>query len=691
MAIGLAAHICAFGIKFELKHRMRIRTSFLRAVAFTMIAVAMPVFHAPAFAGPATCEDIFRKEKFLNPSLQIGEKGSIDIKLTNSKSVVGAFLNSLTRLIYRPLLLNKIEEVVERLVSDARDIPFWEKLSDAFGLEIEIDPKALDMIPRTRELIIVANHPLNGPEGIALAALISKVRPDIKVVLTPLLGVVPGMAQNAIFANPYGGENARRENVANIQQMVDHLKAGHAAAMFPSGTVSGKTQWRDTEAVDGRWKTGLAHLIREVPTTMVLPIYVEGQPSNTFLNVTLLLDRFLGKFPSLRTGIGVVFHVREIGSRIDQVVKLNIGTPIEGKKLLEIGSLAQVMNHLRGVTLDLKGKSERTVNLKSIEVKAPERVLAPIAPPGDMTSIHAELKSKARVIFDMEPGEPQKRMLVYLAKGSEIPETMQELGRLREITFREVGEGTGLARDIDSYDADYSHLIVIDKKSGDITGSYRVGFVDKLLETKGVEGLYSSLFFDHGKLITSKLRRSLELGRSFVVPKYQRRSLSLLALFSGIGQILVENPRYRYLIGPVSISNEISARSQDLIITYLKTYHMSPDALLVTAKTPVSRKLELSADDLAFIAGKPSLRDLTVRIEQIEKEAGGKLGMPPLIPIYIVLGAKFFGFNLDALFNTVDGLVGTDLADLTVDSLRAYMRENAEGFHAYQVEHRDDP
>lgn len=637
---------------------------------FSAVCVAFAVaFSVVTASAASTCEGLFRKESFISPSIRVTSTGRIETTLTNSNSLVGKFLNSLARLVYRPLTIDKIEKMMERLVADPREeIPFWVKLSDAFGLDIQIDSTLLDTIPKTGPLIIVSNHAMNGVEGIALAALVSKVRPDVKIALTGMLGMVPGLMENSIVVNPYGGEQAKIDNIEGRRQMAQSLRDGHALIIFPTGTVSQKLRLADTDAIDGRWRNGVVTLLREVPTTQVQSVYVNGQPSTTFLNVAYMTERLPKALRALQTPVGAIFHVREIGNRMNQTIGLTIGPVNDGRDVLAWGNAVTAMRKLRGQTLGLKHTEQPRVSLREI------RKFQSIAPAGDMAIIHLELAQKASVIYDMAPESSEKRMKVYFAKGSDIPVTLAELGRLREITFRSVGEGSGKSRDLDEFDADYNHLIAIDKKTGEIAGAYRLGLVDQLIEKYGDNGIYTSQFFDHSALLKTYLQTSLELGRSFVVPEYQR-SFALMALFGGIGQFVVSHPKYKYLMGPVSISNEVSDRSKAMIIEYLKRYHESPDSALVKPRTPLREDLVLDPSDSDFLAANPSIRDLTKRVNAIEAQMNTGNTMPPLIPIYIGLGAQFFKFNLDTEFNTLDGLIVTDLSILKIEDLKGYMGE----------------
>lgn len=681
----------------QVSQRMNGVVLCVSAVFFSMVLALTPTRATAAKARPGACEALFQKEKILNPSLEITPEGQIVVKLASSESVVGR-LNPLTRSLYKPLAIDKIEDVMKRLTADARDLPFWEKFSDAFGLQIQIDPKALEWIPRTGGLPVVMNHNANGVEGLAVAAIISKVRSDVKVVLTPLLSVIPNLDKNAIFIRPNLSKAAKEFNLPNLQSAADHVKNGGALVICPTGEIAAKQKFFDKEVVEGRWRKGVAYILQQAPDAQVLPIFAEGQPSSTYSNVWFFTKKIPLKHEKWQTAINAPFHVREIGNRVATTMKFVIGKPISATEInswkdpSRRANGATVMNNLRQRTLDLRHENAERVPLRSL----PET----IALQRDMRPVLAELGKNASVVYDMDPESPNKKMKVFLAKGRDIPETMKEIGRLREITFRSVGEGSGRSRDLDDYDPLYDHFIPVEKKSIDetkadgleIAGSYRAGRVDEIIDARGETGLYSSKFFDLSKLLVGGyLRDGIELGRSFVQPKFQRRSFTLLALFNSIGRMVVANPRYKYLAGCVSISNEVTERSRGLIIAYLKMFHESPNAHLVAARTPLKKDLELSAEDLDFLEQAKQIEDsvtrmatLTKRVNAIEEAAGSGNTMPALIPIYVALGAEFFKFNVDSDFNTLDGFIVVDLSKLNVGILTPYMgEEGARRFLAY--------
>ena len=294
----------------------------------------------------------------------------------------------------------------------------------------------------------------------------------------------------------------------------------------------------------------------------------------------------------------------------------------------------------------------------------------PLAPAEASADLSHELGLKARALIETKPEQPDRGYVIYLARGAVIPTTMREVGRLREEAFRAVGEGTGQAMDLDAYDPHYLQLIAWSKRDRVITGAYRVGQADEILATLGPEGLYSYHLFDMAPRLLNRFRKNtLEMGRSFVSPEHQKGS-TLTALWFGIARYLVENPSYRYLIGPVSISGSFHERSRDLMRLYLTRAHAHPDHPLLTPRHP-PRPSATDAELDGELVGVHSLDDLQAVIRRIENDPTVKL--PPLIEIYRKLDVRFYGFNWDEKFNCLDGFIGTNLTNLPASIHQKFM------------------
>ena len=276
------------------------------------------------------------------------------------------------------------------------------------------------------------------------------------------------------------------------------------------------------------------------------------------------------------------------------------------------------------------------------------------------------------------------RFHVYCARASQIPRALQEIGRLRELTFRAVGEGTGRCSDIDLFDAFYLHLFVWDAHAAAIAGAYRLGPVDEILARYGKRGLYTHSLFKYPTRMLDSLSPALELGRSFVRAEYQRSFAPLLLLWAGIGQFVERAPRYAVLFGPVSISARYAPASRRLIVEYLSAHRTDPRlAREVTPRRPF-REGGRAAAPSAAMSAPGSLDELSRRIAQIEPD--GK-GVPVLLRQYLQLGGRLLGFNLDRDFaDTLDGLIMVDLREVEEAVLARYMgKRGAAAFRAYHA------
>jgi putative hemolysin len=285
----------------------------------------------------------------------------------------------------------------------------------------------------------------------------------------------------------------------------------------------------------------------------------------------------------------------------------------------------------------------------------------------------------AREVDALEPSErllEAGELLVCAAPRARAPRVVDEIGRLRELTFREVGEGTGLATDLDRFDEDYLHLFVYNKKERSILGAYRLGLTDRILARRGPSGLYTTTLFDFGPGLLEALDPALELGRSFVRLEAQRSSKTLLLLWKGIARFVSQNPRYRRLFGPVSISARYQRFSRDLMVEVLTGAHRHPLAHLLTPKHPVGPRhlYDSGLGDPHAVLTLPEHLSSVVS----DAESDGK-GLPVLVSEYLKLGGRFLGFNVDPDFcGVTDGLVVVDLLDTDRRLLKFYMGPETE-------------
>lgn len=283
--------------------------------------------------------------------------------------------------------------------------------------------------------------------------------------------------------------------------------------------------------------------------------------------------------------------------------------------------------------------------------------------------------------------EPHERLIdsgglqVYCARADRIPSVLEEIGRLRGLTFHAAGEGTGQACDIDEFDAHYLHLFLWDAAAGRVAGAYRLGLVDEILASRGKQGLYTHSLFSYPTRLLTALGPAIELGRSFVRVEYQRDFAPLFLLWRGIARFVERSPKYAVLFGAVSISAAYSAASRRLMVQYLSA-HCAEErfASQVRPRSPYGEGPP---------TGQPapqSLEELARLVAQIEED---RKGVPVLLRQYLRLGGRLLGFTVDSAFgNTLDGLIMVDLRRIEPAVLARYMGKAASA--AFLAHHGQD-
>lgn len=272
---------------------------------------------------------------------------------------------------------------------------------------------------------------------------------------------------------------------------------------------------------------------------------------------------------------------------------------------------------------------------------------------------------------------------IYLFDYHSNSSVVREIGRLRELSFRAVREGTGNALDIDAYDRYYRHLILWDEDELEIVGAYRIGETAKIMQEKGLAGLYTHSLFEFDDGMLPYLEQSIELGRSFVQPRYWgRRSLDYL--WFGIGAYLQQNPQIKYMFGPVSLSASYPESARQLIASFY-TELFGSDLALVRPKAPfIFPRSELftdfhsvnseSAYKQAFSLLKQQLDDLGVRIPTLYKQ---------YVEICQPGGCRFLGFNVDADFSDcIDAMILVHLDAIKDKKRERYINNNAAAIKA---------
>lgn len=574
----------------------------------------------------------------------------------------------------RVLGLNSINSVYDHAHNDRAQGSFAERVLRTLNVSFDAAQDDLGRIPRTGPLIVVANHPFGGLDGLVLAALLHRVRPDAKLLVNYLLGCMAEMHEACFFVDPFGGPTAKARNRSVMKSAIRWVDDGGVLGVFPAGEVSHYTLKQGC-ITDPRWSDTVARMVHRTQAC-VLPIFFEGRNSRVFQVAGLLHPRF-------RTAM----LARELLRKQGQTIHVHVGRVIPASRLARLceqpspsatltdSDASEITNYLRLRTYILRGRRPPAIGRSA---KAPIHEL-PIVSPQTPNALAREISELPADQCLAASGD----LSVYVAAAHEIPSVLQEIGRLRESTFRLVGEGTGREIDLDRFDSHYLHLFVWSVNTRQIVGAYRMGRTDNLLKQFGTAGLYTSTLFKFRPELLSQLGAALELGRSFVIPEYQKDYAPLMLLWKGIGRYVAANPRYRRLFGAVSISDDFHSMTKQLLIAFLHAnYSDARLSELVHARNPPKLVRIRDVDERRLSAIVSDIANVEELVEEIES---GARRIPVLLRQYLKLNAKILGFNVDPDFgDVVDGLVLADLVTVDRSILNRYLgREGATAFLAF--------
>lgn len=538
-------------------------------------------------------------------------------------------------------------------------------------IEYLVDAGEVAQIPGSGAVIVVANHPFGALDGMIATHLLTGVRSDVRVMVNHYLYRIAELQDVFLPVDPYAGDSAICRNRQPMREAVRWLQDGGLLLVFPAGEVA-HYSLRHRSVRESAWSPAIGRLAR-LTKTPIIPLHVQGRNSLLFQFACML-------HPLLRTALLPREFINKMGSRI----RVTVGQPIPCNRLQRLQSDIEISRYLRLRTrlLGVNNQGNYSEPETPVNVHAGN---ADIVPPTPLELLRAEVANLKADQLLIE----HDAMQVYVARAQQIPWLLQEIGRLREITFRGVGEGTGRPVDLDLYDTYYLHLFIWQRETGEVIGAYRLGKADDIVRGYGVKGLYTHSLFRYGPRLVDQLNPAIELGRSFIRPEYQRHFASLNLLWKGIGAFLVRNPAYRRLFGPVSISSEYHPRSRQLLVDCLRFNNRYPDVRLkVRPRTPVpsNRQQRLPAEDLKCVSDIELVSDLLAGLDN------GWKGVPVLIKQYLKLGGKFLEFNLDKSFNNaVDGLIVVDLEQTDPRLLQQYMgKDGARDYLAYRTPGRMD-
>jgi putative hemolysin len=568
---------------------------------------------------------------------------------------IGTFFGWLFMKVLKISTLNKVYNRNKHL----SDLEFLNGILDEFQIKFEIPDEDLKRLPKDGAYITISNHPLGGIDGILLLKLMLEQREDFKIIANFLLHRIEPMKPYIMPVNPFEDRKDVRSSVTGFKNSLLHLKEGKPLGIFPAGEVS---TYRDGKlVVDKPWEEAAMKLVKkaEVP---IVPIYFHAKNSKLFYKLSQISDTFrTAKLPS------------ELLTQKRRLIKVRIGRPISVKDQKEYGTLIGFSEFLRRKTYMLSKTFEdkqKKLNNFSSTLKVPK------LPKKIVTPIKTEIMIKE--IEDLKEGDyrllKSKNYEVYMAPASKLPNILREIGRLREITFREVGEGTNEAIDLDTFDTYYHHMFLWDDEKKLLAGAYRMGLGSKIFEKYGINGFYLQDLFRFEPELYKMMSHSIELGRAFIIKEFQQRPMPLFLLWKGIVHTTLRFPEHKYLIGGVSISNQFSNFSKSLMIEFMKSHYYDPYvAQYVHPKKEFKVKLKDADKDFVFDATEADLQKFDKIIDELEP---GSLRMPVLLKKYIKQNCKLIGFNVDPLFNNaVDGLMYIRIADLPESTVRPVMEE----------------
>lgn len=566
---------------------------------------------------------------------------------------------------------NDLYERTRRGYAEHADFPsaraWFETGARELGARYEVDFPAGFVLPQEGPLIIVSNHPFGILDPIILGDFISEFRPYVRFMTNFLLGEMEEMRPWIIPVDPFNSESSAARNLAPMKEALRFLRQGGALAIFPSGEVAHYKPGRGIQ--ESPWSSHVGALVRRTQAT-VLPVFFEGRNSAMFQAAGLL-------HPLLRTTL----LFRELFSRTRETVEVRVGQPIPFTRLKKFEDDESLTRFLRLHTFILSQRPKTVVktrdltNVETNVAQAPPPKVAPEPVPALLNSTQADFDAEIAVLCGANALlAKQGNLSAFVSAAPLIPHLLREIGRLREVSFREVGEGTGEDIDLDRFDDYYLHIFLWDEKERRIAGAYRLGRCDMIMRRYGAKGLYTSTLFKFRKPFIQHLDDALEMGRSFVAPNYQRSLTPLPLLWKAVLNWVARHPRYTKLFGPVSISQDYHGLSKKLIVEFLRDNKSHPDlATLVKPRKPYryGKNKKLLRE---FISAElKNVDDFSALIASLEED--GK-GLPILLKHYLRLSGTLLSFNVDKSFSScLDGLILVDVTQTDPKLLGKYMGE----------------
>jgi putative hemolysin len=572
---------------------------------------------------------------------------------TDKYGVFGTFSGWLLMKVLKISTLNKIYDRNKHL----KELPFLNAILDEFQIKFEIPEGDFKRLPKDGAYITISNHPLGGIDGVLLLKLMLEREPNFKIIANFLLHRIDPIKPYIMPVNPFENHKDAKSSVIGIKETLRHLSDGKPLGMFPAGEVS---TYKDGKlVVDKAWEEGAIKVIRKAQVPVV-PIYFHAKNSRLFYFLSKINDTLrTAKLPS------------ELWTQKDRIIKVRVGKPISVAEQNEHKTIEEYTEFLRKKTYMLANPFEKEnnfLNTASLKPpKSPKKIVTPANTDKMIEEVEALRIADCRLL-------QSKNYEVFFAEAKNIPNILHEIGRLREITFREVGEGTNESIDLDKYDKYYRHLFLWDDEAKKIAGAYRMGLGAEIYPKYGIEGFYLNGLFRFEPELHDMMHKSIEMGRAFIIKDYQQRPMPLFLLWRGIIHTTLHYPEHKFLLGGVSISNQFSDFSKSLMIEFMKSHYYDPYiAQYIHPKKEFKVKLKDADKDFVFNETEADLNKFDKIIDELEP---GVLRLPVLIKKYIKQNARLVAFNVDPLFNNaIDGLIYLRISDIPESTMKPVMEE----------------
>jgi len=553
----------------------------------------------------------------------------------------------LTRYIIKVTKLDKIN-LLYKNTSEKVEMNFADSLLEKLNLKYEVCEEDLNNIPQSGAVFTISNHPYGGLDGLILLSILQKRRSDFKIIANYFLNKVPELSESFIPVNPFQKNAADELNITGIKKILSHINNQGAVGLFPSGEVS-SFQSSSMRIEDCSWSKAAGKMLMKTGVPVV-PIYFSGANG--------VLFNFLGMIhPFLRT----LRLPAELLNKKNSTIKIRIGKAISPERLKEFENANQMMRYLRAKTYSL-GSALDVNDFFNNKTSIKEDIIDPIG----ISSIKSDLK----LIIGNDLLMSVSNYDIFICEAETIPNILKEIGRLREITFRENGEGTNKSADLDEFDLYYRHLFVWDRNAEKIAGAYRIGIGKEIYKKYKTKGFYLNKLFKIKKEFKDILISSFEMGRAFVSVEYQKKHIVLFLLWKGILCYLKKagNENVKFLIGPVSISNNYSQFSKDILIKYImKEHHCKELARFIKPRKKFRADVNKEDMEILLDAEGKDFKLIDKLISEIEISNNKT---PVLLKKYLKQNAKILGFNVDSEFNnSIDGFLILNLDNLPEETI----------------------